>query len=257
MGNLNNDGKLEVVALCKDSLKVWNNQGQIILAKKVLGIGQFADNQAPILADVDGDPEIEIIFGSGIDNKVYAYNLDGTMAQGFPLNTEGNSNFFYNSVCVADIDNNGKNEVIASIVNKVYVWETDGLSSRIEWGSQRHDPQNTGEYFKICDPKIITANTTWTSNQTFCGDLIIHTGTLTINATSTVTMDPGSMIIIKKGAKLIINGGKIMNANLKAISGSTVILQNDAYVKLSRKGEFNIMGGASFEYIKGNIDVTP
>ena len=159
---------------------------------------------------------------------------------------------------VADLDGNGKNEVIiGGGNNKVFVWESNGAPSRIEWGSERHDARNTGEYGNMCPPVIITNNTTWNTSRNICGNIIVRQGAkLTISAAATVTMDATSMIIVQAGAILEIDGGKIMNANLKALPQSRVELKNSGYVKLRRKGEFTIMREALFDDIDGTIDTT-
>lgn len=63
-------------------------------------------------------------------------------------------------------------------------------------GSERHDQYNTGEYNSICEPTLINSNTTWNSNQSICGDLILKSGELTINNSCNVTMNSTSMIIV-------------------------------------------------------------
>ena len=61
------------------------------------------------------------------------------------------------NVCVSDIDKDGKNEIIAIDNNNsyVYAWKTNGNPNAIEWGSERHDNHNTGEYGTFCQPKLI------------------------------------------------------------------------------------------------------
>lgn len=152
------------------------------------------------------------------------------------------------------VDANGATELIAGSDNKIYMWETNGNSQLIEWGSERHDCYNTGEYFEICPPHIITSNTTWSSNQNLCGDIIIKSGTLLITSSCTVTMSDFTKILVESGAELKIDGGNIMNANIKALDGSNIILTNNGYVKISDHGEFNINAGATFDCQYGTLD---
>ena len=252
VGDLNNDGDLEVVALGTDVVNIWNKSGGLINSINIPGANGVVIN--PILADVDGDAEIEIIFPAL--EKIHAIKTAGKSALGFPL-TLNNASSKRRTVCVADLDNNGKVEIIAAGENKIYVWETNGNPNRIEWGSERHDPQNTGEYYKICSKTIIKSNTVWNSNQEVCDNIIIESGTLTLNSACTLTLKESSMIIVRPGANLVIDGGKILSANIKALSGSSVTLKNNGYVKLNKKGEFNICLGATFDYQYGEIDITP
>ena len=137
------------------------------------------------------------------------------------------------------------------------MWETNGNPARIEWGSDRHNPRNTGEYFKRCPKTLIQSNTVWNSNRDVCDNIIIASGTLTIEPTATVTMSNSSMIIVKAGGELVIDGGSVLNTNIKALPGSKVVIKGNGYVKLAKKGEFNIEKGAQFDYIYGNIDIMP
>ena len=251
VGDLNNDGNLEVVAIGTNVVKVWSKSGTQISSTTVSNLNP--GKLTPILADVDNDADIEIIFGSNNEGLIHALNMDGSKVLGFPLHVD---DALQGSPCVADVDNNGKSELIAGSGNKIYMWETNGNSQLIEWGSERHDPHNTGEYYEICPPTIITSNTTWSTNKNLCGDIIINSGTLTIASTCTVTMADYTRILNNSGGELKVDAGKIMNASIKALSGSNIILKNNGYIKISDHGEFNINTGATFDYQYGTLDIT-
>jgi hypothetical protein len=251
VGDLNNDGNLEVVAIGTNIVKVWNKSGTQISSTTISNLNP--GKLTPILADVDNDADIEIIFGSNDEGRIHALNMDGTKVLGFPLHVD---DALQGSPCIADVDNNGKSELIAGSGNKIYMWETNGNSQLIEWGSERHDPHNTGEYYEICPPTIITSNTTWSTNKNLCGDIIINSGTLTIASTCTVTMSDYTKVLVNSGGELKVDAGKIMNANIKALSGSNIILKSNGYIKISDHGEFNINTGATFDYQYGTLDIT-
>ena len=90
-----------------------------------------------------------------------------------------------------------------------------------------------------------------------CDHIIVESGTLTLSSTCTLTMKESSMIIVRSGANLVIDGATISGANIKALPQSSITLKNNAYVKLRKKGEFNILLGATFDYQQGSIDITP
>ncbi len=251
VGDLNNDGNLEVVAIGTNIMKVWDKSGTLISSTSCTNLNP--GKLTPILADVDNDIDIEIIFGSFSEGRINALNIDGTKVLGFPLSID---DALQGSPCVADVDNNGKNEIIAASGVKIYMWETNGNSKRIEWGSERHGCHNTGEYHKICPPTIITSNTTWSTNKNLCGDIIINSGTLTISSTCTVIMSDYTRIFVNSGGGLKVDGGKIMNAGINALSGSNIILKTNGYIKVSEHGEFNISAGATLDYQYGTIDIT-
>ena len=250
VGDINNDNKLEVVALGIGIVKIWNNAGSLLKSIDVPGL--CPGRTAPSLADVDGNGTKEIIFGSGTytNSKVYAFKFDGNIVTGFPITLDKEST----SVSVADIDNDGKNELIMGSSTKIYAWKTNGLPSAIEWGSERHDQYNTGEYQTICDPTLITSNATWNANQSICGDLIVKSGTLTINSGSNITLGSSSMIIVMSGASLVIDSGHILNANIRAMAGSNVTIRNNGSITLRSNAEFYTEKGTIVDLPYGSID---
>jgi hypothetical protein len=251
VGDLNNDGKLEVVAMSQSQVKIWNNVGTLINTIQVnndIPVGKVA----PILADVDNNHnDVEIIVGSN-STQINAYKIDGSQVIGFPLIGTGG---FTETLAVADIDKDGKNEVIGSDgTGKVCVWKTNGIPSKIEWGSERHDQYNTGEYQTIYEPTLITANTTWNSNQSVNGDLIVKSGTLTINSNGNITLGTSSMIIVMAGASLVIDSGHILNANVRAMSGGNVTVKNNGSITLRSNAEFYTEPGTNLDIEYGGVD---
>lgn len=117
--DLTGDGKLEIV-FCSHSDSA--NAGGIVYAVKhdgtsLPGFPKTVNDWiygAPIVADIDGDSELEIIiaeYGSSPIPQfyVYAYNLDGSMVTNFPMGPYHGS---ANQILVADIDNDGQFEII-------------------------------------------------------------------------------------------------------------------------------------------------
>lgn len=223
VGDLNNDGKLEVVVFGNDGIYIWSNCGAKFkfIALDIGDIGKIT----PILADVDDDPEAEIILTKG--KSIDAYKMNGKRVFGFPLLAD---EAFEGSPCVADIDNDRINEIIAGSGNKIYVWKTKGIPEIIEWGCERANPQNTGEYSKtICQDDIIIAyNTTetWTTKRIACRNVIIEPkATLTIKNTG-LFMNKDARITIKPGGKLIVDGGTIASVYSEAMWKGIIVEGN-------------------------------
>ncbi|MCD7972499.1 MAG: FG-GAP-like repeat-containing protein [Candidatus Azobacteroides sp.] len=143
VGDLDGDGDLEVVAAGLGMVKVWNNKGALIHQTNIPGMNV---TKTPILADIDGGNDAEILLSSR-DGYLYALKMDGSMVPGFPIAVISGKSA---PPCVADIDGDGKNELMLAIggtgLTRVYVWKTEGRPENNEWPRERHNQHNTGEY---------------------------------------------------------------------------------------------------------------
>lgn len=146
VGDVNNDGNLEVAFGSSNQLFLLDKNGNIMPGfPKSIG---DAKDFAPILADIDGDTDIEIIVNSG--GIINAYNPDGSECVGWRLESS-NGSPFRGAPSIDDIDNDGLNEIVISTLDcNMYVWDTNGSVDRIEWGSYRADTHNTGTYKNGC-----------------------------------------------------------------------------------------------------------
>lgn len=154
VGDLNNDGMLEIVFAGEEKLMVFDNLGNNF-GNFPITISSLSSGYAtsPILADVDDDDDIEIIVMASND-RIYAFNIDGTESVGWRLRSRS-SGGFSGAPTIADIDGDGFNEVIANDSEFVtHVWKTTGDADKIEWGSYRGNPQNTGVYKDGCSKDI-------------------------------------------------------------------------------------------------------
>lgn len=97
------------------------------------------------------------------------------------------------------------------------------------------------------------ANTTWNTDRELCGDLIVHSGSLTISAC--VTMPLNSKIEVRSGASLIFSGSNvnIANANLVCKDGSFTEIKNGAILKKNSFDQIILEDGAKLEYRFGDI----
>lgn len=237
VGDINNSGSLEVVNIGLDIVKVWKNDGSILFSKTIPNLRP--SKMAPILADIDDNPEdCEIIFGSSKNYLgIIALKNNGDMCSGFPLEIEENTQA---SFCVDDIDNDGFNELIVpGDCGTIYCWKTLGRSTFIEWGSERRNMQNTGEYIS-CKDLTIKKEENWFSKKYICKTLFIEKGgKLILNSGTQVSMSDGSLIFVKSGGVLEINDTKISNANIFGEKGSYIII-NNSEIKLSNSRELHL-----------------
>lgn len=152
VGDLNHDGNLEVVFTSKDKLFVLDKDGNSFSSNFPKNIDSNINDNTPILADIDTDPDIEIVLNT--NGNLTAYNTDATLCDRFPLVSEDESRFM-GSPSISDINNDGKNEIVTATRSAfTYVYKTEGDSNKIEWASNRANPYNTGAYKEVCNNEL-------------------------------------------------------------------------------------------------------
>ena len=253
VGDINNDGYLEIVALGTDSVKAWNKSGELIFGRRFKGLlpnTNYSVNMTePLLADVDGDSIPDIIFY--LDEKVYVLANEGNDVEGFPIITKKER---LTGLSISDIDNDGKNEIIAGDMGGyIHAWKTDGISTAIEWGRSRFDTGFTGEYVSgYQDPLVITESTDWQGGP-FVNDIIVRSGTLRIPSGKTLQMPDACRLYVLDGGTLEVDAGVIANADILIKDGGTLQLVNNGTIYLNRFGEVDTELGAQVEMQSGEI----
>lgn len=253
VGDVNGDGKLEVVALGHNCVRIWSDTGNLIMDRSLPGLfpanSSFINVTCPLLADVEGNGSIDIVFHQ--NNLIYALHNDGTDVKGFPLSAPAK---VANGVCVSDMDGDGKNEIIAADKDgSICAWKTDGKSTAIEWGRSRFDTGFTGEYVPHYeDPKVLTASTEW-GGGAFTNDIIVRSGTFKIPSGKTLQMRDGHRIYVLEGGTLEVDGGTIQNADVLVKSGGTLNIKNNGGIHLNRYGKLNAEKGAIVNALYGEV----
>jgi hypothetical protein len=149
LADADGDGDLEIWNAGKiivPNFYAWDHTGALLPGWPLL-----ADNSmesSPIVCDFDGLPGPEIALA---DNRspgfIFGYNLDGSVATGFPFSKPGGTG--PNSPEVGDIDQDGLLEMgLTMITGDVVLWDFPVAydESAVEWGTWFHDDWNTNQY---------------------------------------------------------------------------------------------------------------
>jgi subtilisin family serine protease len=174
IGDLNNDGKLEVVGALSGSIRgpvsntiyAWTGDG-----KPAQGWPFYYPDwsgilsmENPALGDLDGDGKIEVALGSDDiesanpldDNMVMVINHEGTIRPGWPkvVMTQQDESYFGSGTFLADMDGDGNQEIIVqSNDGQTHMLKVDGseaegfpwLTSSIPMGAAVGDVDGDGD----------------------------------------------------------------------------------------------------------------
>jgi len=142
LGDVNNDGQLEIVVSLRDKssdfvswIYVWDHNGRLLDGWPV----KLGDESSlhpylnPSIGDINNDGYLDIIVTSlnfNNPSKVYAFNYDGLLLNGWPVTvTESDTGFDF-SPSLGDINNNRYLEVVGNGRNggqsKIFVWDYNG-----------------------------------------------------------------------------------------------------------------------------------
>ena len=125
VGDLNNDGSLEIVALtaygnARGGLNIFDANGNVLLAMVTNNDPLIC---APTLADINNDGTLEIIFNgrgrasASISAGVHAWNLQGEELEGFPFEMPSTPAI---TPTLADIDGDGYLELFTATTSTLY-----------------------------------------------------------------------------------------------------------------------------------------
>ncbi len=125
IGDIDNDGDLEIVAVASGGVYVWNSDGSLVSGWPLV-IPNLQTGVPPILIDIDNDGDLEIVFTSRFnppEDFIYIYHHDGNPVQGWPVAILDGSSM--KQPIAGDIDGDGDIEIIAKVFNYLYAWHHD------------------------------------------------------------------------------------------------------------------------------------
>ncbi len=142
-GSLFHDSNVPADSLCQYRVTVVNSTGNESVAALTGSnksnppmasnwpreVGSNGINGSCAIGDLNGDGQNEIVVCSG-DNKIYVWEPDGTLAPGWPkevpMPDSGTPTGLNTSPALADLNGNGKQEIVVSAGFYVYVWNGEG-----------------------------------------------------------------------------------------------------------------------------------
>ena len=162
-GDLDNDSLPELVcvfsALDGGELYVWHGDGTAFLGSEFgrndgFLAGTINSLSNPIILDVDNDGEMEIVSRGGAvflgkPERLFAWNLDGSMVPGWPIYTyadPGNVTYSPHTPVAGDFDGDGLLELyMGSSDGQVYAWNlpTPATPDAVVWGNFLRDNRHS------------------------------------------------------------------------------------------------------------------
>ncbi len=139
LGDLDSDGAMEMMITASGQVFSFNLNGTLVNHYPIPRQPSPVILSSPVLGDVDGDDEIEIVFTNSKGN-VEAHKKDGSMAEGFPLVIGGESPPV--TPALSDLDGDGLIELAAvSGDGVVMVWDMKGKwnNQTAPWPEYLHD----------------------------------------------------------------------------------------------------------------------
>jgi hypothetical protein len=123
LGDLDNDGDVEMVARINDLIYVWNAQG-VVQPGWPVDPSDAIRNSATALGDLDGDGDLEIVIAGYM---LQAFHHNGTAVAGFPAAVPPGTGNIVSGPIIADIDGDApQREIVVHSSNTFHAVHADG-----------------------------------------------------------------------------------------------------------------------------------
>ena len=147
VGDVNKDGKPEVVLGVGNCLYIWDCNGKVLLYKQISTTDHIYST--PVLADLNKDGNLEIIIGTGafanwepiVDPKVYVLDYQGNSLPGWPKALETGGSVAFSIPAVGDLDKDGDLEIVLTTTDNI----KGNQNNSSVWGGKIYAWHHTGE----------------------------------------------------------------------------------------------------------------
>jgi len=144
LADVDGDGRRDIVVFTGSRIVVFNDAGANLSNFPIASPSSSPFASAPVVGDVDGDGLVDVV-GVTADGLVVAYNRDGRMAKGFPLQAGRGSQsaavfFRGDSVCLA-VASSEDGSVSAWVTGKAAVPRSASL---YPWPQYQRDARHSG-----------------------------------------------------------------------------------------------------------------
>ncbi|HVM97574.1 MAG TPA: S8 family serine peptidase, partial [Candidatus Acidoferrales bacterium] len=148
VADLDGDGTKEILVAWDDSVYVYRHDGTLLPGWPQhldVDFGSFSVRRSPAAADLDGDGKLEVVIGDNAGGdyatsthyKIYIWHYDGTPLAGWPKEFRRAYSLDPNdplsggggprgSIALADINGDGRRDIVAVIGPALYVIDSDG-----------------------------------------------------------------------------------------------------------------------------------
>lgn len=167
------DGKLDVIVAGEEKVYIFNNNGTRRSGWPVPRDGRPGPSTSPaspLIADLDGDADLDVLIASVNTNgegTIEAWDVQSAQpVTHFPLLIDDG---IFRTPAVADIDNDGRVEVVAGAGAQLHVWPTAGFGrpAILVW------PQIHRDALHSSTSPVVNVNRSYlTSNQLFCAQAL-------------------------------------------------------------------------------------
>ena len=173
--DMDGDGDLELVSVTNGYVNAFHHTGESVNGWPVSFVGTpngggGSANGEPgvVVGDIDNDNESEILLSTmtTTKNRIYAWNPDGSLVDGFPIEFVGGpfGRYVNGALALGDLDGNGNIDLVfvgyqqdifqGVYRTDIYVFEMNSHThaATMPWPQFHHDAQHTGVYKKTNSP---------------------------------------------------------------------------------------------------------